>query len=57
MSDELCLAQTYSGFPLAPYLHCTLPKGHADAHEAWNLRTGEFERTWFKAPWEGESDE
>lgn len=47
-----CLAQTVSDVPQVPYLYCTLPEGHADAHEATNLRTGKVEKAWPKAPWE-----
>lgn len=51
-----CLAETHSGTPQKPYLYCTLPEGHDDAHEAWNLRTGEMEKAWSKAPWELNGD-
>lgn len=47
-----CMAVTGSDLPQAPYLYCTLPDDHEDAHEATDLRTGEALKAWSKAPWD-----
>lgn len=49
-----CLAQTASDLPQAPYLYCTRPEHHQDDHEAKDLRTGEVEKAWPRAPWDDE---
>lgn len=47
-----CMAITGSDLPQAPYLYCTLPDDHEDAHEAADLHTGKALKAWSKAPWD-----